>query len=148
MQSSLIASISASELLPRTDSTCGPTIITSARVITFEDIISLTHSCYSYTTNTPKVSDCPTRPNCITSTTSTLYFPSDESCCAFTPTVTSQGPCSTCQTGCSTVVRTNTVTTTPPPAPPTLPLMPTPLPTMTGPRLCIWERIASSTMHH
>ncbi|KAH8596110.1 hypothetical protein B0O99DRAFT_123717 [Bisporella sp. PMI_857] len=134
--------LSLHELLERTASTCGPSILTSQRIVTYEDIITISHSCYSYTVATPGSSGCPTyscpyHPDCTTSTTTTLYVPPGDSCCAFTPTITTAGPCSTCQTGCKTNTITATITTTPTalslPTPPSLtpviPPPPPPLPT-------------------
>jgi len=72
--------------------------------VSFAFILNHLEGCPTYS--------CASHPNCVISTTTTLYVPPADSCCAFTPTVTSQGPCSTCQTGCKTSVITATVTTT------------------------------------
>jgi len=130
-------SVIGSPLDPRTASTCGTSILTSARTetitVVYEDIITVAHSCYSYTVTAPQTTGCSSLacgpiPECIVDIIATVYIPPADSCCALTPTVTAQGPCRTCQVGCATdTIATVTITTTGSPTTHTLSATPVPL---------------------
>lgn len=97
--------------------TCTPTIKTTAVVVTYESLITISHSCYSYTATIPSLSGCPTyscppAPDCVLLSTTTTYVPSKDPCCETTGTTIVEGPCSSCQTGCLTELVVATVTTT------------------------------------
>jgi len=109
--------LASPEALETTTSTCGPTVLTTGVVVTYESLITVPLSCYSYTATTPQYSGCPTyscpaHPDCVLLATTTTYVPPKDGCCPTTSTTTVQGPCSTCQTGCKTEYITSTITTT------------------------------------
>lgn len=57
-------------------------------------------------------STCGPIPECIILETTTLLVPPSDPCCPTTPTITTPGPCATCQTGCAIDLTTVVVTTT------------------------------------